>query len=82
MIINLLIPDELKKKYKSFDDCLDSDGFYNIQIINYTTLQRDDVKIPKQIVKRCDLSTNLFEIDESDLDLIQVTQYGTPEWVV
>jgi len=72
MLINLLIPDELKRSYNSFDACLANDGYYVVTLVNYQTLQVEDVRIPKHIVKSCDLSINLMQIDDSDYHLIEV----------
>jgi hypothetical protein len=71
MIINLLIPDKLKIMYNSFDDCL-VDGYYNLKLINFQTLQEDNVRIPKNIVIKCDLSKNLMQIDDENLKFLEV----------
>jgi hypothetical protein len=71
MIVKLLIPDEFKAKHFSFDECRDSDGYYNIQVLNYITLEICNVRVPRRIVKRCWLQKSIFEIDDSDIHLIE-----------
>lgn len=80
MIINLLIPDELKKDHNSFNECIVNDN-YIIKLVNWKTLGHDTVSIPKHIVIEHDLSRNLMQIDDSNLELIKVIESGGEPWL-
>jgi len=72
MDVKLPIPDKLKEINNSFDECLTTDGYYNIMLVNWINLTNDNVIIPKHIVKECDLQKNLMIVDDGDLHLIEV----------
>ena len=62
----------MKREYNSFDECLDKDGYYNVRLVNWQTLNEDTVMIPKHIVIACDLSKNLMQIDDVNYHLVKV----------